>query len=154
MFRKLAAINRRDAWTAVAVVALGLAGVVMALDYRLGELRNIGPGAFPLIVSLLIVLSGMLIAMEGLAPEREEVIDDGPPPYRVLIFVTAGLLAFTVVTPMAGAVPGILACVILASLADGSLRVWQVGALAALVAGFCALVFVVLLKLPLELVTW
>ncbi|MCT4373037.1 tripartite tricarboxylate transporter TctB family protein [Yangia mangrovi] len=153
---KLAAIDWRDASVAVAVLALGLTGVVLSSRYSLGEMRNIGPGAFPMIVSVLIVLTGLLIAIESVVARHEEGDDlrGEPVPFRVLLFVTAGLLAFVALTPLAGAVPGILACVFLASMADGSLRLWQVALLAALVAGFCALVFVVLLKLPMTLVTW
>lgn len=156
MRNKLAAIDWRDASAAVAVMALGLTGVVLSSNYHLGEMRNIGPGAFPMIVSALIVLSGILIAVESLAARHEEGDDlrSEPVPHRVLLFVTSGLLAFAALTPLAGAVPGILACVCLAAMADGSLRLWQVAALAALVAGFCALVFVVLLKLPMTLVAW
>ncbi|MBE9640144.1 tripartite tricarboxylate transporter TctB family protein [Salipiger mangrovisoli] len=156
MPNKLAAIDWRDASVAVAVMALGLTGVVLASRYSLGEMRNIGPGAFPMIVSVLILLAGGLIAIESVVMRREEGDDLSaePVPYRVLLFVTAGLLAFALLTPVAGAVPGILACILLAAMADGSLRLWQVAVLAALVAGFCALVFVVLLKLPMTLVTW
>lgn len=154
---RLASIRRRDALAAVAVIALGVFGIVEALGYRLGELRNIGPGTFPLIVSALIVASGVLIGAESLAPPPPAETDDpanDPPRYRVLLFVTAGLLSFAVLTPIAGAVPGIVACVFLTAYADGSLSLWRIALLAAAVAAFCAVVFVQLLNLPLNLVEW
>ncbi len=156
MRSSLAKIRRRDVAVAAAVIAFGAFGIAESLSYRLGELRNIGPGAFPFIVSALIVLSGILIAAEGLfqnGPEGDE-IPEGAPNWRVLIFITTALLSFAAITPEFGVVPGIVVCVFIAAQADGSLRLWQTGLLAVLIAGFCAVVFVVLLKLPLELVDW
>ena len=152
----LTGINRRDALAAVAVVGLGLFGITEALGYRLGEMRNIGPGAFPLIVSVLILIAGVLIGFESIFKRHHDGEYPAPyaPNYRVLLFVMASLLSFAAVTPMFGAVPGIVVCVFLSAQADGSLRLWQTAILAALIAGFCALVFVVLLNLPLELFVW
>lgn len=146
---------RNDALAAAAVLALGVFGIVESLGYRLGAMRNIGPGVFPLIVSAGLVISGLLILIEALAvrPGAEDADMSGAAP-RVLIFVTAALLAFAVLMPPAGLVPAIVVAVGLSALADGSLRLWQVAALAAGVAGFCALVFVYFLNLPLDLVRW
>lgn len=153
--RRLAQLSGRDLLAAAAVLALGIFGMVEAMDYRLGELRNIGPGAFPLAVSTLLVVSGLLIAAEGtvaIRADRDQSAETAP--VRVVIFIAAGLLAFAFLMPRFGLLPAIAACVGLSAFADGSLRLWQVALLAAAVAAFCAVVFVVLLNLPLDLVTW
>ena len=145
----------QDSVAALAVIALGAYGTVESLGYPLGGLRNIGPGAFPLIVSVLLVLSGALILAEGVAALGRE--RDAPPElaaFRVMIFIVAGLLAFALLIPRFGLAPAIAACVALSALADGNLKAWQVAVLAATIACFCAVVFVVLLNLPLDLVTW
>lgn len=148
----MAAIHGDARWrrivSALGIVALGGFGAYQALGDNLGALRNIGPGAFPLIVSALLVISGLIILFEDAAPRGEGSS------LRVLAFVIASLLAFAFLTPIIGSMPAIAASVFLAASADGSLKIWQVAALAAAVAVFCAIVFVGLLNLPLPLFAW
>jgi hypothetical protein len=146
----------RDAASALAVMGIGAFGVIEALGYRLGELRNIGPGAFPLGVGVLLLACGVLIVAEGrmAAPGAAEDPAASRAPLRVILLVCGGLLSFVLLMPRFGAVPGIVACVVISAHADGSLRLWQVLLLAAGMAAFCAFVFAGLLNLPLELLTW
>ncbi len=155
MAPKLVSVRTKDAIAAAAVAALGVFGMIEATSYRMGELRNIGPGTFPLIVSAMILAAGILIGLESLAPvaDEDEGVQDRPN-WRALLFVTTGLLSFTLIAPLFGAVPGIFACVYLAAWADGTLSFWRVGILAAGISAFCAFVFVHLLNLPLDLVEW
>ena len=155
MDRELLKLSWRDAVSALAILGLGLFAIVEALGYRLGELRNIGPGAFPLIVGALLVLSGFLIIAEGLGRlNADEANSEGSASLRVLAFVCAALFAFAYMMPRFGTVPAIVVCVVLAAQADGSLRMWQVLALATGMAAFCTIVFVTLLNLPLDLIKW
>ncbi len=155
MPKRLFGMAWRDAMSALAVFCLGAFAIVEGVSYRLGELRNIGPGTFPVIVGTLLVLSGLLIVAEGLAGSNHKDMPEAEAaPVRVLVFVCAALLAFAFLMPRFGTVPAIVACVILAANADGSLRLWQVVALAFGMAAFCTVVFVYLLNLPLELWTW
>jgi len=134
--------------SALGIVALGGFGAYEALGDSLGALRNIGPGAFPLIVSVLLMASGLIILFEDAAPGGKGAS------WRVLAFVIASLLSFALLTPIIGSMPAIATSVFLAAYADGSLKIWQVAALAVLVAVFCAIVFVGLLNLPLPLFKW
>lgn len=156
MHRELLKLSWRNAVSALAILGLGLFAIVEALGYRLGELRNIGPGAFPLIVGALLVLSGFLIFAEGLGRLNadEEANSEDAASLRVLAFVCAALFAFAYMMPKFGTIPAIMVCVVLAAQADGSLRLWQVLLLAAGMAAFCTVVFVTLLNLPLDLIKW
>ena len=155
MRRAFLKLSWRDSVSALVIFGLGLFAVMEALSYRLGELRNIGPGTFPLIVGTLLILSGLLIIAEGSGrPNSHEVNPEGGATLRVLAFVSAALFAFALLMPRFGAVPAIMICVFLAAQADGSLRPLQILVLAAGMAAFCALLFATVLNLPLDLFKW
>ncbi|NQV98312.1 MAG: tripartite tricarboxylate transporter TctB family protein [Rhodospirillales bacterium] len=141
-------------WVAAgAMIGLGAFGVAESLQYGLGVLRNIGPGTFPLIVSTFIFAAGWLILVEGVMATAPSVQIKWAPP-RVLLFILAGLLSFAFLAQRFGLVPGIFGCVILSCMAEGRLKWWQVLAIAAVLSGFSAFVFVEILSLPLRLVRW
>lgn len=145
----------RDAASAAAILAIGTFAVIESLGYRLGELRNIGPGAFPLGIGVLLIVCAAVIVVEGrLNVHRAREEDEGGAQIRALVMICAALLSFVFLMPRFGAVPGIIACVGLSAYADGSLRFWQAALLGAAMAGFCAVVFTILLNLPLDLVKW
>lgn len=142
-----------DIVASISVICIGAFGISDAMTHDFGVLRNIGPGAFPLIVSLMIIIAGLLILIEAGLGSSPVGVQEGNSP-RVLIFIITGLLAFSLLSQRFGILPGIFACVTLTSLAENKLKPWQVALLSLFLTAFCALVFIYFLKLPLRLVKW
>lgn len=143
----------RDSLAALCVVSIGFVGIWDATTHNFGVMKNIGPGAFPLIVSIMIVCSGALIFTEGKWGKTAEDPPAGNSP-RVIIFVAAGMLSFGFLAQRWGIMPGIIACVTLCSLAENDLKIWQIVTLSLALTGFCALIFIYFLHLPLRLLSW
>lgn len=150
---KILEIDLRDGLAALFVLLIGAFGIADALTHNFGTMRNIGPGAFPLIVSILILASGIWILVESWRAQGDVEASGGSSP-RVIAFVVAGMLAFALLAQQFGIGPGIFACVVLSAMAEGKLKWWQMLLLATVLTGFCALVFITFLNLPLRLISF
>jgi hypothetical protein len=150
----LSAIPRADLAAAALVAAIGGFAAYEALSYPIGELRQMGPGFFPLALGILMVGLAVAIAFEGAlagtAPEGETE----RPNYRAVIAILAALGAFAYLVERLGLVPAIFAAVLVASLAERRPRPVQAVLLAAALAVACTALFVYGLALPLRAFRW
>jgi hypothetical protein len=141
---------------AAAAILAGAAGILIASAYPLGTARIIGPAIFPIALSAMLVLCGIGILAEGLAAQRDGKPSPAPSlaaPATVLA-ILGGPALFGLTVGRLGLVPAVIACVVLVSLAERE-RPWRtILLLAGGLAGGCTLVFVYLLKLPLEPFLW
>ncbi|MBO0344697.1 tripartite tricarboxylate transporter TctB family protein [Roseibium sp. CAU 1637] len=139
------------------VVALGAGAIVEALSYDPGSLRQIGPAVFPAALGGLMIVLGLLIFIKDWRPvERGSTsavscfVSRKSIPFRGLIFVTAGVVAFGFVLEWIGFVPAIVFGVFLTGQADGELSLRATLLLAVGLAAVCSLVFIMFLRLPLQ----
>lgn len=143
----------RSTWLA-AGTALGVAivGLWEGSGYAFGTARQIGPAVFPVALSLLLLVAAAGIVIEGVLG------GGGPEPETASPAVFAAVLgapvAFSLVIGPFGLFPAIVAAVIVASLADRSLKPRTVLAVAFVLGTACSLVFVTLLNLNIPVVTW
>lgn len=138
----------RDFWSGLIFCGLGIAFALIARNYQIGSAMRMGPGYFPIILGLLLALSGLILV------GRSFVVEGPPVPrlrFTALAIVVASLLLFGVVYHWLGLVPAVIALVFASTLAGRELRPKEALGLAALLAFLSAVVFVVLLKLPLRL---
>ena len=81
----------QDLGAGVVFIAIGVAGVVFGRDLTLGSAAQMGPGYFPMLLSGLIIVLGIVLAARSLATE-------GPPipaiHVRPLGAILAAVLAF------------------------------------------------------------
>jgi hypothetical protein len=138
----------KDFWAGLIFVALGTAFVVLAHQYRLGDLHRIGPGFFPTMVGVLLTGLGSIIAARSL-------VLDGPPVERVrarpLLVSLAAIVLFGLALQWLGLVAAIAVLVLVGAFAARDVRLIQTVALAAFLILFAVAVFVRLLGLPLPL---
>ena len=128
----------------VVVVACAGAGR-LSVGYGVGTLGRMGPGFFPLALSILGVGLGLLVALRAvLAPRPEGEV----PRLRRLAFVGAAFVLFGVAIEPLGLVLTILLTTVVASFADPAARLSHSLALGAGLAAGIWVVFVLLLKLP------
>lgn len=143
-------------------IAVALAfGIAAATQYSLGTAASIGPGYFPLLLSIVLALLGTAILLQGIrqrahAPKPRAVVAVDRRACRALAFVLLANVAFGVLIggipalglPPQGLIVSVYAVVFLASLASGEHRTKAALLLATVLAlGSCA-VFIVAMGLP------
>jgi hypothetical protein len=138
----------KDFWAGVIFVAVAIAFVLLAHQYRLGDMHRMGPGMFPTLIGALLGALGTAIALRGLVFEGEPV-----PPFhaRPIGISLVAIILFGAVLQWVGLVAAIGVLVILGGYATREVRPLENVALAAVMIVFSVGVFVWLLGLPIPL---
>ncbi|TSE25573.1 tripartite tricarboxylate transporter TctB family protein [Tepidimonas aquatica] len=139
----------RDVLGGALMVAVGAGAALYAQQhYELGELRNMGPGFFPVALGWLLAGLGALVAVPALLRGGEPIVLAR----RAAAAVLGALMVFGLLLKPAGLVLATVAAVLLASLADARYR-WRTRLLTALViAALAWLIFIA--GLGMVLPTW
>jgi hypothetical protein len=118
--------------------------------YSFGEMRRMGPGAFPAGLGVLVSVFGLLIMIPAWFRPGEMPM----PAVRPLLAIIAGGLSFAWLIEPAGLVPATVALVFIVSLAERELR-WQRTAILAVALSIMAvLVFSKGLGIPVPAFRW
>ena len=137
-----------DFWCGLLFVAVGIAFMVLARNYRLGTPARMGPGFFPTI------LGGILAAL-GLSLAIPALVRDGDPlprlSLRPMLAILAGIVIFALLLTPLGFVIASAALILIAGLAEPELRRLEHVGLTLFLIAFSVAIFVVLLGLPLNL---
>ncbi|QCN98408.1 tripartite tricarboxylate transporter TctB family protein (plasmid) [Azospirillum argentinense] len=144
----------------LALAALGAAaGAFIVASYPLGTARQLGPGAMPALVALILVLLGGVIAVRGLW-EQGEGVGDGPgngagldlrAALRPAGLILGAILLFGGLVDWLGVVPASAIAVIGSALASRRTRKREIAALAAVLAVAVPALFVGILGMPLKI---
>jgi hypothetical protein len=137
-----------DFWCGLLFVAVGIAFMVLAREYRFGTPARMGPGFFP-------TMLGGILATLGLSLAIPALVRDGPSLSGLALRPTLAILVAIVVfalllTPM-GFVIAAAALILIAALADPDLRLLETVGLTLFLFAFSVVVFVLALGLPLSL---
>lgn len=126
------------------VAAFGALALYIALGYRFGSLREMGPGFFPVVLSVAIIGLGLAAALGGgRADERPA------PAWRPLAAVLGSIAAFAFLMRHTGLMPATFAAVCVAALGDRTARPLAILAVAVLLPVVLWLLFTVALGLPI-----
>lgn len=148
------------------LVAAGLGVVVAGLGYRVGSLRQMGSGFFPVVLGALLALVG--VALLATTPLAHRDAPAAPPPpgaehahlsgprvqWRGWLCILGGVAAFVVLGAHGGLVPASFASVFIAALGDRRNTPRDAAALALAMTVFGVLVFHYGLHLLLPLFAW
>jgi hypothetical protein len=138
----------KDFWSGLIFVAIAVAFMVLARQYRLGDLHRMGPAMFPTMV-------GGLLACLGLALTARAFVLDGAPVERFharpLVISLLAIVLFGLALQWLGLVPAIAVLVLVGAHAARDVNLPQTVALAAAMVVFSVAIFVWLLGLPLPL---
>jgi len=132
------------------LIFLAVAALHYWEGYRLkvGTLFQMGPGMFPLMLESALALLGLISIIAGLRVVGEPVAAIG---WRGLVAVVGAVLAFGLITPRLGVVPGLAAAVVLAAVATPMSKPLPTMLLAAVLIFFCVAVFVWGIGIPVRL---
>jgi putative tricarboxylic transport membrane protein len=128
--------------------AAGLAGIVLTSRLQLGSAARMGPGFFPMGLSLILAALGAITLVRGLIADQDGI---GEVRWRPLVIVLAGVILFSFLVDSAGFVIAAAVLIITARMADGPFKPAEVALLTLVLIVVAAGIFVVGLKLPMRL---
>jgi len=145
----------KDHWGGALLVATGAAVIAAALGYRVGTLRQMGPGFFPLVLGVLLALAGVAQIAATPFARPGPAAPEAPPPagaehahlagpvvqWRGWLCIVGAVAAFVVLGTHGGLVPASFASVFVAALGDRRNTVRDAALLAAVMTAFGVAVF-------------
>lgn len=135
--------NAQDFMAGIALMLLGSGGLFTSLSYPLGTTSRMGPGYFPLLVSALIVVVGLVMMMSSIGR------GGGLPKvaWRQLIVIIAAIAVFAIGFSAFGLVPALVLTILACSFASRKVTFKTVLILTVAVPFAFWLIFVQLLSL-------
>lgn len=149
--------SQNDFFSGLLMFGVGLAFASGASSYKLGDAARMGPGYFPLLVSVLLMVLGVIIVLRSLVIGKSHGGNVRHWAWRPLLFIIGANLIFGALLgglpgmglPAMGMVLAIYALTFIASFARGDFNLRAVCVLATLLSVFSYLIFIVLLRLPI-----
>ena len=147
--------SQKDFFSGLLFTAVGVAFAWGATKYSLGTAARMGPGYFPTMLGVLMVVLGGVITFKAMVVETEDGDKVGSWAWKPLLFIIAANLLFglmlggmpSIKFPAFGLIVGIYALTFVASLAGEEFKFKEVAVLATILAVMSYLAFIVLLKL-------
>lgn len=146
--------QKRDYYAGALMALIGAGAVLQASQYRPGTLFHMGPGFFPLILGMVLVLLGMLIAGAAVFSPAESEDDRDVltrREWRGWLCIIAGPVLFIVLGKFGGFIPAAFACVFVSAFGDRTSTVKEAFLLAAGVTVFGVLLFSYVLQVSMPL---
>ena len=134
-----------------AIIARGIPGVSFLPGYSMGTPARMGPGFFPFYLGVLLTLLGVMIAFTGLRVHERDPGKVEPFHWKPILYVLSFIVLFGLLLKIIGMLLAGMMLVIGASIGSEEFQLRRTVFLAIGLVIFCALVFVVGLKLPIPL---
>lgn len=129
---------------------IGAVSAWIAWSYPFGTSSRMGPGYFPIIVSSLLLLTGLLVLLRARLTGSEAIPTIR---WRPLVLVPVAILIFGLVMENLGLPLAVFLLVVLSATASVKFRFgWKAFAGSVAFAGLCSVVFVELLGLPIPII--
>lgn len=144
---------------ALFLVVVGLVAAALSFRYGLGRMDDVGPGFFPLVLSVILVLLGVGLFLAErrapqAAPEARPAVTDRASSGRAKLLILAAVVVFIVVGQYGGLVPATFLTLAIAARADRRNTLRQSLLLAAVVTALAVAVFHYGLGLQFGLFVW
>lgn len=110
--------NRRELSSAGLMMLIGLGTAIGSLDYQTGTLSRMGPGFFPLMLGLLLVLVSLLIIVTPVSQEDEQAHLPLSRQIRPWTLVITGMVAFIILGKYGGLIPAAMALIFISAMGD------------------------------------
>ncbi|GGE28271.1 hypothetical protein GCM10007276_01830 [Agaricicola taiwanensis] len=140
-----------DFYSGLLLSCIAAIAVWFILDLRIGTPRSMGPGFFPLAIAIVLGAMGLFLLLRGLVVRGADAEDLH---LRPLAFVLLSMGAFAVLIDRAGLIVAVLAQIAIAIFASRETKLRESVIFGAVLATFCALVFVRLLGVPVRVLPW
>lgn len=141
----------RDIIAGVVLITVGiLAAIYVISTLKMGTTTRMGPGMFPVALSIIIVGFGVAVLVPALFRPGDMPSVNVVPLFTILV----AILVFGLMIRPFGVVPSVMALTLIASRADRKLSWLGATVLAVILAAVAALVFPVGLGLLIPIVAW
>ncbi len=145
--------NPRDFFAGLIFLFFGILAATLSRDYPMGSAMRMGPGYFPFVLGVFLVLLGFAICARSLALRGRDIECHGVEGVdsRALILVLAAVAAFAATIESAGIVIAATLVLVIGAAASRESRYREVIALTLLLVVLTVGVFVYGLGLPFKL---
>ena len=138
--------DQKDFWSGILFVAFGCAGLWLGRNYAVGTLVRMGPGFFPMMMSVaLIGIGGFLVA--------RSLVVAGEPVERTAfwpqLLILGAIVAFGLLIERVGLAVAVMAVAAVSGVAAQGLRWFELIALALAMSALSVALFVYLLGQPI-----
>jgi hypothetical protein len=147
-------LNKRALYSAAVVFLIGVGTTIHSLQYNIGTPARLGPGAFPLMIGVGLVLISFFLLFESKDELEEEEEAGFLLQYRGWGLVMVGAILFIVLGKHGGLIPATFASVFVAALGDRDTSFVSAFFLALGVTVFAVVVFHYGLSMPIPLLRW
>jgi uncharacterized membrane protein len=140
--------NNRDLIAGLLFIVLGGLAAVLARDYPFGTTMRMGPGYFPTVLGVILLLFGVTVLARGIRSSEKVKGEWG---WKPLALITLSIVLFGALLDRAGMIPAAVATLVVAAAAGREFRLKEVLILAVVMTAFSVAVFLYGLKLPYPL---
>ena len=126
----------------------GLVGILVTSRLQLGSAARMGPGFFPMGLSLILIGLGAVTLVQGFLAKEDGI---GTVRLRPLLTVLAGVILFSLLVEKAGFIVAAALLVGVARAADTPFKIVEVALLTVVLITVTAGIFIIGLKLPMRL---
>jgi hypothetical protein len=138
--------DQRDFWSGILFIAFGCAGLWLGRNYAVGTLSRMGPGFFPIMMSVALVgIGGFLLArslvVSGEAVERIALWPQ--------LLILGAIVGFGLLIERVGLAVSVIAVATASGIAAQGLRWFELVALALVMSALSVALFVYLLGQPI-----
>ncbi|WP_395541277.1 tripartite tricarboxylate transporter TctB family protein [Neotabrizicola sp. sgz301269] len=149
----------RDLLSGASIVIVGLAiSTYCMATLERGTLMEPGPGGFPYVLGLLMVLTGAIsLSMTLFGGRKQAPVEEEPVlglNLRILGLVMISIAAFGLLIESFGLAPACFASVLLASLVARNMSMTSRLVSAVCASGLAVLIFAEILSVPVHIFTW
>lgn len=130
--------------------AIGAVFLYAGSDYPMGTTRAMGPGYFPRLVAVLLMVLGALTAVQSYVKDEAVPLRLGIKPWP-FVAVFASVIAFALLVERIGLIPTLAVTIVLSRLAAPRARPLELVGLVVIVSAVIVGVFVYGLAVPLKL---
>ena len=147
--------SQKDFFSGLMFMGVGAAFAWGATTYNVGAGARMGPGYFPLVLGVLMVILGIAVTFKSLVIETESGDKIGKWAWKPLVYIIAANLLFgiflgglpSIKLPAMGLIAGIYVLTFVASMAETGWKVKNTFVLATVLAAGSYVAFVLVLKL-------
>ena len=141
-------LTNKDFVSGLIFVGAGLIGLMLSLNFDFGSTARPGPGFFPIVLSVLLVLIGLAVAVSSMLATADPIAEIS---VRPVVFIISAVCTFALGIETIGLMPTVFVATLIASFARPNFGTRDRLLLAAGLSGFSALLFVGGLNLPIKL---
>jgi len=138
----------KDFYSGLIFIGFGVAAIVIGSNYALGTAARMGPGYFPRILGILLIVLGAALSLRALR------LQGSPVPawkWRPTLIVLGSVILFGVIVNTVGLVLSTIILIVLSSAASHEFRYKEALVSGVLLATLAVAVFVIGLKLQLPI---